>query len=516
MKRPHDNDQVELTTTSPPSSSSVSNAPCPQPPPTIGCSAGDKPDTTTETGVGVAAVAVAPKSKKARRQEARQLARAHNRAQKQLARHKKQEEEGVITAAYLAETSYVLENELRRVVPYYYTFTVNAKDRWLGRTALDVFKSEFIGHDSTYYVRQIAAGNIKINDMNITCETIIKSCDRFSHIVHRHEPPVSAKPIVIIAQTADLVVVDKPASIPIHPSGRYRHNSLLFIVAKEFKLKSIFTIYRLDRLTSGIVIMARSTQLAAKFQQQVRDRNVTKVYLAIAKGEFPEAVEVDQPILVQHFRIGINMVHPSGKSAKTSFQRIKYDPVTNTSLVRCVPHTGRTHQIRVHLQWLGHPIANDPIYSGTPGVLPPAGHAMDECGPDSEDPFGTPAETNSTPEPTPSNTTTTATTTESSESTATSLPTATTTTTSTPTVQQTVTPTARGIITPDTPITTTTPQQQPHSVEANGYDPVCPQCRNPPPDPSPDDCIWLHALSYKCEGCFDFETPLPSWAKPFY
>lgn len=72
-------------------------------------------------------------------------------------------------------------------------------------------------------------------------------------------------------------------------------------------------------------------------------------------------IECDQPLLTVAPKVALNRVHPDGKEAKTTFRRISYDG--ETSVVRCRPHTGRTHQIRVHLQYLGHPIANDPLYS---------------------------------------------------------------------------------------------------------------------------------------------------------
>lgn len=79
-------------------------------------------------------------------------------------------------------------------------------------------------------------------------------------------------------------------------------------------------------------------------------------------GEFPEAeVTCEEPILVVSCKVGVCRVDPKGKACKTVFQRLSYNG--KTSVVKCFPHTGRTHQIRVHLQFLGHPIINDPIYN---------------------------------------------------------------------------------------------------------------------------------------------------------
>lgn len=87
-----------------------------------------------------------------------------------------------------------------------------------------------------------------------------------------------------------------------------------------------------------------------------------KEYVCRVVGEFPEhEVVCEEPILVVSYKVGVCRVDPKGKSCKTVFQRLSYNG--KTSVVRCLPRTGRTHQIRVHLQYLGHPIVNDPIYN---------------------------------------------------------------------------------------------------------------------------------------------------------
>lgn len=108
--------------------------------------------------------------------------------------------------------------------------------------------------------------------------------------------------------------------------------------------------------------MAKTAKGAEKMAQQLREREVSKDYLAKVVGEFPiEQVEFEGAIETVEPKVTLNCVGPNGKPAKTIFNRISYNG--ETSIVRCRPLTGRTHQIRVHLQYLGHPIANDPMYS---------------------------------------------------------------------------------------------------------------------------------------------------------
>lgn len=99
--------------------------------------------------------------------------------------------------------------------------------------------------------------------------------DFLRNTVHRHEPPVDGKPLQILVDDGEVVVVDKPASLPVHPCGRYRHNTVIFILGKERGLCGLHTVHRLDRLTSGILLFARTLEVSKKLDQMVRDRQVT-------------------------------------------------------------------------------------------------------------------------------------------------------------------------------------------------------------------------------------------------
>jgi len=137
----------------------------------------------------------------------------------------------------------------------------------------------------------------------------------------------------------------------------------MFILAKENNLHPIFGIHRLDRLTSGLLLFARSKDIANKYAEQIRNGQVHKLYIAKVEGEFSkEPVDVNQPIVIRRPGQGINECKDDGKPCRTIFHRISFNSNSNTSIVKCEPQQGRTHQIRVHLNWLGFPIANDPVY----------------------------------------------------------------------------------------------------------------------------------------------------------
>ncbi|XP_072161775.1 pseudouridylate synthase RPUSD2-like [Bemisia tabaci] len=262
------------------------------------------------------------------------------------------------------ETSYYIENGLRKVYPYYFTFTTFTKGRWVGEKILDVFAREFRAHPAEEYERCIRSGSLTVNYERVDVDYKLKHNDLLANVVHRHEVPVTADPISIVHMDEDVVVVNKPASIPVHPCGRYRHNTVVFILAKEYNLKNLRTIHRLDRLTSGLLMFGRTPKKARTMEQQIRNRQVQKEYVCRVEGQFPcETIECDQPIEVVSYKIGVCKVSEKGKTCSTTFKLLGYHAPTNTSVVLCLPHSGRMHQIRVHLQFLGYPVVNDPLYN---------------------------------------------------------------------------------------------------------------------------------------------------------
>ncbi|XP_075991938.1 pseudouridylate synthase RPUSD2-like isoform X3 [Anticarsia gemmatalis] len=262
------------------------------------------------------------------------------------------------------ETSYYIENGLRKVYPYYFTFTTFTKGRWVGEKILDVFAREFRAHPAAEYERCIRAGTLTVNYERVDPDYRLKHNDLLANVVHRHEVPVTSQPITLVHIDEDIVVVNKPASIPVHPCGRYRHNTVVFILAKEYNLKNLRTIHRLDRLTSGLLLFGRSPKKARQMEHQIRNRQVQKEYVCRVDGEFPdEEIECQEPIEVVSYKIGVCKVSPKGKDCSTVFKRLGFNANNNTSVVLCKPKTGRMHQIRVHLQYLGYPVVNDPLYN---------------------------------------------------------------------------------------------------------------------------------------------------------
>lgn len=125
------------------------------------------------------------------------------------------------------------EQQLRRVRPYYWHYITSGKQRWDGRTLVDVFTTEFRDRPPEFYHKAVGSGKMLVNGVPSTLDVVVHTSDVIEHWAHKHEPPVSLEPIRIVHRNDSLLVVNKPAGIPVHPTGRYRHNSILHILRME-------------------------------------------------------------------------------------------------------------------------------------------------------------------------------------------------------------------------------------------------------------------------------------------
>jgi len=171
----------------------------------------------------------------------------------------------------------------------------------------------------------------------------------------------------ILYQDDDVIVINKPAGVLTHALGKHGSEASVasFLRGKVSGLTGdrAGIVHRLDRATSGVIVGAKSQAALSWLQKQFAQRKVKKTYVAIVKGHLkqPEAI-IDMPIernpkAPAMFRVGSN-----GKSATTHYKVLEANE--HYSLVELRPTTGRTHQLRVHLAHIGHPIVGDPLYGG--------------------------------------------------------------------------------------------------------------------------------------------------------
>jgi 23S rRNA pseudouridine1911/1915/1917 synthase len=205
-------------------------------------------------------------------------------------------------------------------------------------------------------------------------------------IVVRIPPPAPVAieaediPLSIVYEDADLIVIDKPAGLVVHPAAGHDRGTLVnAILAHAPDLKGIGgemrpgIVHRLDKDTSGLIVVAKHDAAYRELQRQFKSRLIQKVYLALVEGRLaPREGIVDAPIARDRIHRKRMAVSADGRPSLTRYKVIRDLRLAEAaySYVEAHPETGRTHQIRVHFAWLGHPLVGDTLYGRKKPSLP--------------------------------------------------------------------------------------------------------------------------------------------------
>jgi len=245
---------------------------------------------------------------------------------------------------------------------------------------LDIFLAKNLNLPRTKVQKFILNGQILLNNKKVKPSCVTTANDLIKFSPQKNSESLEEKKIpeiFVIFENEDVLVIDKPRGVAIHPDTKYKDNTVVNWAIKHYPpivnigedMTRPGIVHRLDKETSGVMILAKTQAMFEWLKKAFGDRHIKKQYLALVTGEFPEnikSIELDigrSPNKAKQLAIPSDRAKQKSiktRSAKTEFKIIKQ--FKNYTLLEARPLSGRTHQIRVHLSSAGHPIFGDKIY----------------------------------------------------------------------------------------------------------------------------------------------------------
>lgn len=248
--------------------------------------------------------------------------------------------------------------------PYDNIRPMNVPLKMDGRTAVE-FLCEMHPHlTSVFWNEECTEGRVQYKDQPLSANDIVQASWRIEHHRPQTTEPNVNNQVRFLFEDNSMIAVSKPAPLPMHPSGRFNRNTLIHFLHLMYEPEKIRIVHRLDSETTGVVLFGRKREASKHLQRQFAEGTIEKTYLARVWGRpNTEAFRCDQPIAANANQTdGTRSIDDAGLESLTEFKLIKtFDD--GTSLLECRPITGRTNQIRIHLQHLGLPIVGDKAYA---------------------------------------------------------------------------------------------------------------------------------------------------------
>jgi len=230
---------------------------------------------------------------------------------------------------------------------------------------------EFLTNKFTYlsqeeWLKEIDNKNLIVLNKKINPAYKLSHSDIIQYIRNSYSEPEVDKNYKVIYESENLLIINKPGNLPVHPAGRYKENTLLNLLTMENKYENLFPAHRLDRETSGIQIFAKNKITASVIQKQFEDRTIYKEYIVYVHGIFPEILNTvgylnkDEKSIIRKKKSFSSILRENSTYCETFFKKI--EELNRISKVLAIPKTGKNHQIRATLFSLGFPVYGDKIY----------------------------------------------------------------------------------------------------------------------------------------------------------
>ena len=238
-------------------------------------------------------------------------------------------------------------------------------------TVFNLIRSLSFVRSDSFVHSLFSHGRIRLNGSILSGDANVDVGDELFLLTPQSLEPTVAKDYDIVYEDDYILVVNKPAPLPVHPAGRYYFNSLTSLLNQDRPDIDLFTVHRLDRETSGLIVFAKSRSVAQSLFKQFKSQSVKKSYLAVVHGVPAESGSFSSTLVESSFGDIRDAVLPVsvGKLSKTDYSLVSSSDDRLFSLLRLVPFSGKKHQIRVHLATAGFPIVGDKQYGFYPEKL---------------------------------------------------------------------------------------------------------------------------------------------------
>lgn len=257
-----------------------------------------------------------------------------------------------------------------------------APSSWVGLSLQQAFQTKWFVPKKMLHEWRMTKG-VTVNKKTVPLHTIISLNDHIGvHIKDETIEPIPTYfPLHIVFEDDHVLVINKPAHMDVHPTQPNQTNTLANAVAFHFQCEGIYSkvrhIHRLDRDTSGVILFAKHALAGAVLDKYLAERTIHRTYVALVHGYVKQKKgTIKAPIGRDRHHPTRRRVSKTGDTAITHYERLQYDNQKNVSLVRLTLDTGKTHQIRVHMSYIGHPLVGDTLYGGKPWIDRQALHAI--------------------------------------------------------------------------------------------------------------------------------------------